>query len=214
MLSLNRIALVIMFAIAGFMIWQFREKLYADKGQLIIVAPQSDNEPVVFSWHGEIQLPMAKQLGEAFDKWKSRSSHILIDLDSPGGSLFEGKQVVELIILMKRTHRVDTIVRAGKICLSMCVPIFLQGQMRMAAASSKWMFHQPSYVDDITDKKVKVSKSKQQALARKFFNRYLLDSEIDRKWLQNLQREWQKGDVWRTGQELYDEGANVINQLL
>ena len=49
--------------------------------------------------------------------------------------------------------------------------------------------------------------------AKRFFNRYFVHSEMDPDWRAKLEQEWQGGDVWKTGQELLDEGANVVMAL-
>ena len=72
---------------------------------------------------------------EAFEKARNEVRSVIMDLSSPGGSLYEGREVIRVIDRMKRTHKVATHVGRKQICLSMCVPIFLQGQERVAAAT-------------------------------------------------------------------------------
>lgn len=213
-LKLNQIALMVMVAIAGYMAWQLQQSIYENKGRLVVEQDDSSRDTVVFSWNSEIEVPMERRFIEAFDKWQYKANRIVIDLHSPGGSLAEGRKVIELIKRMKLTHRVDTRVGTHHSCLSMCVPIYLQGQTRFAAANSKWMFHEPRSYDFVTGEKVIEPKSEQQAMARRFFERYFTNSEMDAAWRTQLEQDWRGKDVWRSGSQLVDEKSNIIHQLL
>ena len=213
-LKLNQIALIVMVAIAGFMAWQMQQSIYENKGRLVVEKDPSDRNAVVFSWNSEIDVPMERRFIEAFDEWRGKANRIVIDLHSPGGSLMEGRKVIKLINRMKRTHRVDTRVGTNHSCLSMCVPIYLRGQTRFAAANSQWMFHEPRSFDFLSGEEVKEPEREQQATARRFFDRYFTNSEMDPAWRRQLEREWRGKDVWRTGSQLVDEKSNIIHQLL
>lgn len=213
-LKFNQIALVIMVAIAGYMAWQLQQSIYENKGRLVVEQDRSARDTVVFSWSSEIEVPMERRFIEAFDEWRQKANRIIIDLHSPGGSLMEGRKVINLINRMKQTHRVDTRVGANHACLSMCVPIYLRGQTRFAAANSQWMFHEPRSYDFLSGEKVDGPKSEQQAMARRFFERYFTNSEMDPAWRRQLEREWRGKDVWRLGSQLVDEKSNIIHQLL
>ncbi|MGI9465137.1 MAG: ATP-dependent Clp protease proteolytic subunit [Aestuariivirgaceae bacterium] len=211
--KLNRIALVVMIGIAGYLAWQHQQQLFEDKGRLVAARDPAASDTVVLSWRSEIDVPMRRRVLEAYDEWKGKVRRIVIDLHSPGGSLMEGRRVIELINTMKRTHRVDTRVGTNHSCLSMCVPIYLQGQTRFAAASSQWMFHEPRVFDYFTGEEVKTPKSEREGLARRFFGRYFTNSEMDPAWRRQLEQQWRGKDVWRTGRQLVDEGSNIIHEL-
>jgi ATP-dependent protease ClpP protease subunit len=213
-IKFNQIALVAMSAVALFMAWQLQQGIYENKGRLHVEPDPSSPGTVVFSWNSKIDVPMEQRFKEAFDTWKNRSSRIVIDLHSPGGSLREGRKIIELIQRMKRTHQVDTVVAAYHSCLSMCVPIFLQGERRIAAANSNWMFHEPRSVDFLTGEEVKVPESERKEAARSFFERYFVQSEMDPSWRRQLERDWKGRDVWRTGKQLVDEKSNIIHTLI
>ncbi len=212
-IKFNQIALVVMIAIACYLAWQHQQQLFEDKGRLVVERDPAYDDTVVFSWKSEIDVPMRRRVLEAFEAWKSQASRIIIDLHSPGGSLMEGRRVIELINHMKRTHRVDTWVGAHHSCLSMCVPIYLQGETRLAAASSQWMFHEPRVFDYFTGEEVKTPKSEREGLARRFFGRYFTNSEMNPAWRRQLEQEWRGREVWRTGRQLVDEKSNIIHQL-
>ncbi len=202
-----------MFAAIAFLFWQSDQRIYQDQGRLAVSPDPNDRDAVIFTWNSEIDVPMARRFEEAFDEWKSKTRHIVIELNSPGGSLSEGGRVIDVIKKIKRTHAVETRVGAGGVCLSMCVPIYLRGARRIAAPSSLWMFHQPTTRDFFTDEKVREPEFETRMTAERFFNRYFVDSEMDPAWRAKLEREWRGGDVWKTGQELVDEDANVVMAL-
>lgn len=211
--GLNRLILLALYGLAAVMAWQLHQRLYQDTGQLAVEHDRAAGT-IVLTWQGAIERPMAKLMRDAFEARKGDASRIVIALDSPGGSLAEGRQVIEVIDLMKRTHRVDARVGASRRCLSMCVPIFLQGESRLAAASSRWMFHQPRFVDAFTGEDVKKPQFEKRHAARSFFERYLRSSEVDRAWLDRIEEAARNGEVWRTGRQLFEERSNIVNELL
>jgi hypothetical protein len=213
-IMLNRLLLFSLFGLAAVMAWQFRQRLYEDKRQLAITFDADTAGTVVLSWHHEIKLPMAKLMYDAFNEQRDRVRRIVIDLDSPGGSLNEGQAVIELIADMKKTHQVDTRVAATHDCLSMCVPIFLQGEKRMAAASSRWMFHEPRAVDYFSGDDIKKPEFEKKYHSQHYLDKYFRNSPINQDWLAATQPQWQGRDVWRSGRQLFDENSNIINELL
>lgn len=210
---LNRLILLAAFALVGYMAWQHQQKLFADKGRLIISSSKIVNEAVEFSWNSAVELPMARRFSQGFEKWRDKTGKFVINLNSPGGSLHEGKRVIEVLDKMKRTHQVITYVGPGRNCLSMCVPIFLVGQQRIASRNSRWMFHEPSSVDFFTEEKIKVPESERQAIVDRFVERYFVNSPINRKWLASLLKMWKGKNIWRTGGQLVNEGSNIITKL-
>jgi membrane-bound ClpP family serine protease len=213
-IKINHLVMVAMCALIFFMVRQFNDKLYEDKGRLTVNHSETAPDRVVFSWQSAVELPMALRMHDAFEEWKEKVRVIVLDLNSPGGSLREGSEVIAVVDQMKKTHQVITFVGQGHLCASMCVPIYLQGQKRVAAASSKWMFHEPIKVDFFTDEKVKEPEFERQATARKFFDRYFKNSEISQPWRQKLLKQMQGGkEVWRTGRQLFDENSNIIQQV-
>ncbi len=197
-------------AVAGFMGWQSYQRVYEDKGRL---GTRVEGDALIMSWRTQIDLPMARRMIEAFEETKDRVRAVVIDLSSQGGSIYEGREAIRAINRMKLTHRVDTHVGREGICLSMCVPIFLQGQDRVAAASSKWMFHEPYHAEQFTGRKVNKPKFEQEYSARKFFNHYFTNSAMNAEWRRGLEEAWKGNEVWKTGQDLADEKSNIITRL-
>jgi ATP-dependent protease ClpP protease subunit len=156
---------------------------------------------------------MAYRFREAFEASKGRTDRIIVDLRSPGGALTEGRAVIEEIERMKATHRVDTRVADGATCASMCVPIFLAGQNRTAGPASRFMFHEPSSVDFITNEKADKPAFEQRMDAERFFERYFTASPMDADWREKLRQDWKGRDVWKSGAELVAERSGVVTRL-
>lgn len=177
------------------------------------LAVYADDGAVVFQWDKPVEAPMAHRFREAFGAARGATDRIVIELDSPGGALVEGRAVIEEIERMKRTHHVDTRVRAGATCASMCVPIFLAGENRIAGADAAFMFHEPSSVDFVTDEKIDKPAFERRMDAERFFERYFTRSPMDAVWREKLREDWKGRDIWKTGAELVEEGSNVVTRL-
>ena len=165
------------------------------------------------TWRSGVEAPMARRFQEAYDETRDQTRRYEIVLDSNGGALAEGRRVINILNAMKRDHQVDTFVGARDKCLSMCVPIFLQGETRRGHARSRWMFHQPTAYDSVTGEKASVSHFEKQMTAEIFFDRYFVQSPMAPDWRDDLARQWVGRDVWKTGQELWDEGSGVLTDL-
>lgn len=90
---------------------------------------------------GEFTTGSAEGLRRA---WSSRGpaiARLLIELDSIGGALGETEAFVAVIEEIRRSARVDTLVRQGATCASACVAVFAQGERRSAGGASAWLFH-------------------------------------------------------------------------
>lgn len=211
-IRLNRVLLFILYGIAALLAWHLYERLYANHGQLGVSTPEPGT--LVMAWHREIRLPMAKLMADAYAASGKDARRIVIDLDSPGGSLDEGAAVIALIDRMKQAHEVDTRVTAGHACLSMCVPIFLQGEKRLAAPNTRWLFHSPRSVDYFSGKDISTPRFEQRYYAREFLDTYFRDSPIDKAWLKRNAPKWQGRDFWRSGRQLFEEKSNIITGLM
>ncbi|MGB7204051.1 MAG: hypothetical protein WBD37_01095, partial [Anderseniella sp.] len=74
------------------------------------------------------------------------------------------------------------------------------------------MFHEPKrYYDD--DKEAKGFSFEQEALTRRFFERYLASSPIDPGWLKQLEQQWIGKDIFKSGQDLVVEQSNIVTEL-
>lgn len=201
---------IALFAALGFFALKSGRAIYQTGPQLDIYEVGG---AVVFAWRDPVEAPMAHRFRAAFEAWKDRTDRIIIDLRSPGGALIEGRAVMEEIERMKATHRVVTRVGPAATCASMCVPIYLAGEERIAAATSRFMFHEPSSVDFITDQKVRKPAFERRRDAERFFTRYFERSPMNPQWREKLREDWKGRDVWKTGEELVTEGSGVVTRL-
>jgi len=76
---------------------------------------------VVLAWSGPISDPMRDHIVTAIDKYKADQRHLVIALNSPGGSIAHGREVMEAIRKALRVHPIDTLVEKAGVCASMCL---------------------------------------------------------------------------------------------
>ncbi len=204
----------IVFTLAFFVLaWQFQDRLelmFAGRGKLTV---EKRDGTVVLSWRGGIQAPLAGKLEEAFRDNKEGSHRFLIALHSPGGTLQHGREVMRVIRQMQQTHAVDTIVEDRRACASMCVPVYLMGQRRSAAPRARFMFHEVSFSDSLSDKVETVPKSAISRATDQFFERYLKPFGLNERWLAEMREAIRGKDVWRTAEQLIDERAGIVQTL-
>ena len=103
-MNTNRLLLFGLIIVAVVMGWRLYQQKHADTGQL---AASLRGKTLIVAWTGRVELPMHTLLARAFDKWRSRSERILLQLNSPGGSLREGGDVIELLQRIKHTHKLE-----------------------------------------------------------------------------------------------------------
>lgn len=203
-------ATLAMFAAIALLAWDGDRRAFLGADAVTV---KRDADGLIFVWRGEVRAPMAQRFAEAFDEHGNEAERIVIELSSPGGALAEGHAVIDVIAAMKRTHEIDTRVRARDICLSMCVPIFLQGEDRIAAPTAHFMFHQPTAVDFFTEEVVDRPDFERRMDGERFYDRYLIASGVNPVWGETLKAEWDGKDVWKTGKELFEEDAGIVTAL-
>ena len=93
-------------------------------------------------WSGPIVAGMADDLRAALGKYGTTLNRVVLFLDSVGGKVDDSDRVIEVLNEIKLRHQLITVVPHGKLCASMCIPIFLQGEDRLAARASIWLFHE------------------------------------------------------------------------
>lgn len=208
-MNANRLVLVSLVVVAVLMGWRLYEQKHADTGQLAI---RQNGDVVILAWTGEVELPMHTLLVRAFEEWRTKSEHFLLQLNSAGGSVREGGDVVELLQRIKRTHTLDTYVASREICMSMCVPIFLQGNKRIAAPDARFMFHEPKrFYEDGSE--AKGFSFEREALTRRFFTRYFTNSPMNANWRVQLEKDWLGKDIYKSGKQLVEENAGIVTDL-
>lgn len=199
-----------LFAALGYFAWKSGRSVY-ERGPELEIAENAG--VVVLKWPHAIEAPMAARFAAAFAKYGDRTDRFVIDLDSPGGAVAEGRLVIAAIEATKKTRRVDTLVGRGAVCLSMCVPIYLAGDDRAAAPDATFMFHEPSSYDLVTAERIDKPGFEARMTSARFFERYFVRSEMNPVWRERLKERWRGKDLWLTAEELVAEGANVVETL-
>lgn len=212
--SLKSFAVPIVFALLVFVALQTERNALKNKGKVVVKEHSARERTLVFSWSDSVEAPMSQRFSDAFEAHKSSADTIILDLNSPGGSLLEGGRLITLIEKMKQSHRIETQVRNRQNCLSMCVPIYLQGELRRAAASSRWMFHEPRLVDAFTDEVQNQPEFEKNRSATQFFDKYFVNSEMDPDWRERLREDWVGKDIWFSGKELVEQHSGVVQELM
>ncbi|MEL6789010.1 MAG: ATP-dependent Clp protease proteolytic subunit [Pseudomonadota bacterium] len=210
---MKRFAVPIIFVLLVLVALQTEKSALFGKGDFAVRVLKDRPRAVELTWRDGIDAPMALRLEEAFRQNRDQADIFVLNLSSPGGSLREGAKVIDVMARMAQTHRVETIVKRGRICLSMCVPIFLQGQSRTAAANSRWMFHQPILMD-MSGEIAEQPDFERNFTADRFFKRYFENSPMEAIWREQLREDWVGREVWFTGQDLVDQRSNVVTDLL
>jgi ATP-dependent protease ClpP protease subunit len=177
---------------------------------------------VVLKWNGEVESPMLERLEQAFEKFENDPRQLVLMLNSPGGSVEHGRDVMKLIHKVSRERAIDTHVAAGHSCASMCVPIYLVGAERTAHASAKFMFHEVRIqLRADADRAVRqiLSQPGVHKMAVNHFTNQLFDDDlgprsVDAKWLQQMRTKIRGRDVWLTGRQLMEQGSGVVDKLM
>lgn len=134
----------------------------------------------------------------------SASRRILLHLSSTGGRTKAGFKIVDYLRQLKRDgYTITTYVDST--CSSMCIPIFMQGQTRLAMPRSRWVFHDAS----------NSSGTDQQDTAR--ILTILSESGADRDFLYDLiLTDVFVGGHWTTysGERLVAEQTNIVTDLV
>jgi ATP-dependent protease ClpP protease subunit len=161
-------------------------------------------------WKGKIRKPMAQKFKRAIGKWKKRAQGgFIISLNSRGGSVREGYKVVDIIRRLKKTHDVTTYVARGRTCGSMCVPIFLTGNSRIAAGASLWLFH---YIAG-RDKNNRSRRILKPWKTDKMFRKYYIPAGVSKPWIDDIKMKIKGSDYWMTGSQVYSSHARIITRL-
>jgi hypothetical protein len=200
-------------AVIGVLAWQFSdhlETIFGTRGELTV---EEQPNRVVLRWRGIIDAPLAARIEESYRRHAEGTRRFLISLHSPGGSLEHGRDVIRLIRRMQRSHTVDTVVEGRRACASMCVAVYLAGTHRTASASARFMFHEVSFRDSLSDKVEKVPKEAIAHATDLFFERYLKPAGLNQRWLAQMREAIRGRDVWRTAEQLVEERSGIVHDL-
>ena len=186
------------------------------------LAIHEEPDRVVLAWSGPISEPMRDHIVAAIDKYKTDTRHLVITLNSPGGSIAHGRTVMEAIRKAAQLRPIDTVVEKGGVCASMCVPIYLIGATRMADPGAHFMFHEASLQLPAGKE---ISKNDRETISpiRKtieslatddLFMRDIASQRVDARWLKAMRTKITYNEIWLTGQQLVDERSGVVDALV
>ncbi len=213
--SLNRILWgIALLAIVyfGFKARDTLDAIFIGVGTLDVRADPGE-DTAYLTWRGRIAAPMEARLREAFARYDSARTFVLA-LASPGGSIDQGARVVGLLRQIRETHQLETVVEAGKPCASMCVPVYLQGTRRTAAASARFMFHEVSFREEVSNDEVNVPESAKSSETDRLFARFFVPAGVSQTWIDKVRAEMTGGnDIWLTGRELVDQDSGVVQSV-
>ena len=174
--------LLVAFAAAFLIIAQIRPAAAdEDRGELRVGPIKSGSNTVTMIWRGKVAAPMAAQIREAFERHRSQATRIVLTIDSGGGSVAEGERTIEVLRRIRETHHLTTVVAHGQKCGSMCVFIYLQGQERVGAMTSAWLFHEITTKHPGSDKIV-LNRPLWEQLVEKYFR----PAGVSEKWIGDM----------------------------
>jgi len=157
-------------------------------------------------WSGPISPGMADYLHTALDKYGAVSHRVILFLNSAGGRVDEGDRVIHVLDEAKQTHRLITVVPDGDLCASMCIPIFLQGDDRLAARTSNWIFHEAARQG--ANRKERTEETLQ------LFDRYYVRAGVSVHWLKRIMPVIKRANLWQTGGDLISGNTGIVTSPL
>ncbi len=178
-------------------------------GKLTLSKSARHPEILVMNWQGTIGPGMADQINNAFERYKGTFTTIEFVINSGGGSVKEGERVIQVMKKIKKTHHLYTGVLAGKLCGSMCVFVYVQGEKRYAAPSSVWLFHEVSYTDK-SHKIVKLDRQQWEGLVDK----YWVPAGVSQTWIDNMKEHTFQTDYFQSGQNLLEDESGIVHKAL
>jgi len=155
-------------------------------------------------WSGPIVAGMADDLRAVLGKYGTTLNRVVLFLDSAGGQVEEGNRVIEALNEIKLRHQLITVVPHGKLCASMCMPIFLQGEDRLAARASVWIFH------EVAQRQANGQQRTDMAETWRLFRKYYAPAGVSTRWLKSIAPMIKEADLWQTGGDLISAKSGII----
>ena len=159
-------------------------------------------------WSGLIVAGVADDLRAWVAKYGTALKSVVLFLDSAGGRVDEGDRVIAVLNEIKQGHRLATVVPHGKLCASMCIPIFLQGDDRFAARASLWIFHEVSQPQANGGQRTDMTET------WRLFRKYYGSAGVSMHWLKSIAPLIQGADLWQTGGDLIDAKTGIVMYAL
>ena len=171
------------------------------------VKPTTLDGAIHMVWTGPVGAPMAKQISDAFEENKGKAKRVVFEIASGGGSVAEGERVIQVLRNIRKTHTLDTVVETARMCGSMCVFIYLQGERRFAGLSSLWLFHEVS----VSDEKTGEIKELNRAAWQRLVSLYYPPAGVSAEWTKRMAPYTINSDYWQTGADLARERSGVFH---
>ncbi len=177
---------------------------------------------VVLAWSGPISEPMRDDIAAALGRFARDPRPLAIALNSPGGSISQGREVMAAIREAARGRPIDTLVENGSVCASMCVPIYLLGAERMADPGAHFMFHEVS-IDVAADRRAGQPRAVVDPRYRKILETLATDAfyendigtqRVNARWLMEMRAKIKDKEIWVSGRQLVEEGSGVVDRLV
>ena len=177
---------------------------------------------VLLVWSGPVETAMRDALVVALNRFRADPRRLVVGLNSPGGSIPRGREVMAAIREAAQRREIDTLIDKGAVCASMCVPIYLLGTKRTADPDALFMFHQvaldrsaagvaghgASPLDPVLRSVIET------AATDAFFDIDLRGRGVNAHWLATIRSRIEGHEIWMNGRQLFDEGSGVIDDLV
>lgn len=181
-----------------------------DAGNLKVLPYDSATEAMILQWDGGVARPMGDQIQAAFDAHKHAAKKVIFRINSGGGSVAEGERVIRILREIRKTHKLETLVDRGNRCSSMCVFIYLQGERRVAALSSLWLFHEVSHHDPVTKQITRLDRAGWERLVSTYFG----PAGVSPEWTEKMKPHTVNSDYWQTGSDLLNDKSGIFHVAL
>ena len=153
---------------------------------------------------GPIVASTADDVRLALGKYGTALNRVVLFLDSAGGRVDDGDRLIEALKEIKLRHQLITVVPHGKLCASMCIPIFLQGEDRLAARASIWLFHEAA------QRQANGELRTDTAETWRLFRKYYAPAGVPTRWLKSIAPMIEEADLWQTGGDLISAKSGII----
>jgi ATP-dependent protease ClpP protease subunit len=179
-------------------------------GPLMVRPHASEPTTTMLFWSGPVIATMPALIRAAYLEARDRTQRFVLVLNSGGGSVLAGEQTIAVLREIRATHRLDTEVRNGRICGSMCVFIYLQGQSRTAAPASAWLFHEITRAVPGGGKPPVIDR----AALERLIGTYYPPAGVSAAWTEAMKPHTINSDYWLTGRELVEARSGVATDLM
>jgi len=164
---------------------------------------------------------MREQFVAAMARFRADPRRIVLMLNSPGGSVAHGREVMAAIRDAAQAREIDTLVPDGAVCASMCGPIYLLGSRRLAGPFAHFMFHEVILNLPAGEGASRYAPPLSQAVQKvivkgatdDLFDSDYRASRVNAQWLARLRSKIVGAEVWKSAQQLVDEGSGVVDSL-